>query len=49
MATYYYTAAEDGPAVYHNNQDCKDGSRIERETKIDTDIIPTHRTLCEFC
>jgi hypothetical protein len=49
MAKYYYTVSEEIPAVYHNNQNCEEGKKIERQNRVDTDVIPPGRRLCEKC
>jgi hypothetical protein len=49
MAAYYYTTTEETPAVYHNNQNCEEGKKIEAENRVDTDTIPAGRRLCAVC
>jgi hypothetical protein len=49
VAAYYYTTTEETPAVYHNNQNCEEGKKIEPQNRVDTDTIPAGRRLCEEC
>ena len=49
VAKYYYTTTPEIPDVYHNNQDCEEGKKIEKENRVDTDEIPARRRLCEEC
>jgi len=49
MAKYYYTTSVEPKPVYHNNQDCEEGKKIEPKNRIDTDTIPAGRDLCEVC
>jgi len=49
MAAYYYTTSTEDPAVYHTNRQCSEGKKIERTHRVDTDIKPTDRRLCEEC
>lgn len=49
MALYYYTTTAETPAVYHANQNCKEGEKIKAADRVDTDTIPTGRRLCEKC
>lgn len=49
MALYYYTTTLEDPAVYHTNQQCAEGKKIEAQNRKDTDIKPTDRRLCEEC
>jgi hypothetical protein len=46
---YYYTTTVEVPAVYHNNQSCEEGKKIEAKNRVDTDTIPSGRRLCEEC
>jgi hypothetical protein len=49
MAKYYYTTNDEDPAVYHDNQACSEGMKIEPENRVNTDILPTGRRHCEVC
>jgi hypothetical protein len=49
MALYYYTTTTEDPAVYHNNQRCEEGKKIETKNRVDTNSIPSGRRLCEVC
>lgn len=49
MAAYYYTTNEETPAVYHTDQDCSEGKKIEKVNRVDTDTRPAGRTKCEVC
>jgi hypothetical protein len=49
MAAYYYTKSVEPKAVYHNNQSCEEGKKIEAVNREDTDTIPAGRSLCEVC
>jgi hypothetical protein len=49
MSLYYYTTTPEDPAVYHNNQQCEEGKKIEAQNRVDTDIKPSNRRLCEEC
>lgn len=49
MATYYYTRSEEDPAVYHTNQLCSEGLKIEEKNRVNTDTKPAGRRLCEEC
>ncbi len=49
VAKYYYTISVEPKAVYHNNQDCEEGKKIEAKNRVDTDTIPSDRVLCEEC
>jgi hypothetical protein len=49
MAKYYYTTTDETPAVYHTNQDCEEGKKIESENRVDTDTLPVDRRKCEVC
>ena len=49
MALYYYTTTVEDPAVYHNNQECEEGLKIEAQNRVETNTIPTVRRLCEVC
>jgi hypothetical protein len=49
MAAYYYTTSEENPAVYHDNQQCEEGKKIEANNRVDTDTIPPGRRHCEVC
>jgi hypothetical protein len=49
VAKYYYTDSEEPKAVYHDNQSCSEGKKIESEHRVDSDVIPTGRELCEVC
>ena len=49
MALYYYTETVEDPAVYHNNQECEEGKKIEAENRVDTNTVPPGRRLCEVC
>jgi hypothetical protein len=49
VAKYYYTTSEEPKPVYHSNQNCEEGKKIEAKNRVDTDTIPPGRTLCEVC
>ena len=49
MAKYYYTTSEEPKSVYHDNQSCSEGEKIEAKNRVDTDTIPAGRDLCEVC
>jgi hypothetical protein len=49
VAKYYYTKEIEPKPVYHDNQDCEEGEKIKPENRVDTDVIPVGRTLCEEC
>ncbi|MGP8060274.1 MAG: hypothetical protein ACLP9C_11635 [Acidimicrobiales bacterium] len=49
MALYYYTKTPEDPAVYHNNQSCPEGLKIEKKDRVDTDTRPVNRRLCYVC
>ncbi len=49
MSKYYYTTNEETPAVYHDNQSCEEGMKIEAKNRIDTDYVPSGRRKCEIC
>ena len=49
MAKYYHTTSEEPKAVYHNNQNCDEGKKIEPQNRVDSDSIPSGRVLCEVC
>ncbi len=49
MAAYYYTTSTEDPAVYHTNQECSEGLKIEARHRVNTDIKPKGRRLCEVC
>lgn len=49
MAAYYYTTTTEVPAVYHNNQQCEEGKKIEAKNRVDTNTVPAGRRLCEVC
>jgi len=49
MALYYYTTTMENSAVYHNNQECEEGLKIEAQHRVDTNTIPSGRRLCEVC
>lgn len=46
---YYYTTTPEDPAVYHTNQQCDEGLKIEAKNRVDTNIRPTGRRHCEVC
>jgi hypothetical protein len=46
---YYYTTTFEVKPVYHNNQSCEEGLKIEAKNRVDTDSLPAGRTLCEEC
>jgi hypothetical protein len=47
MALYYYKTTVEDPAVYHSNQQCEEGKKIEAKNRVDTKSIPAGRRLCE--
>jgi hypothetical protein len=49
VAKYYYTTSVEPKAVYHDNQSCEEGKKIEAKNRVDTDTIPAGRALCEEC
>lgn len=49
MARYYYTTSDEPTPVYHNNQNCEEGKKIEPQNRVDTDTVPIGRRLCEVC
>lgn len=49
MAAYYYTTSTEDPAVYHTNQQCSEGIKIEPQHRVNTDTKPLGRRLCEKC
>jgi hypothetical protein len=49
MAAYYYTKSEEDHPVYHTNQNCDEGKKIESENRVDTDKSPAGRSLCKEC
>jgi hypothetical protein len=49
MAKYYYTTVEEPNPVYHTNQNCEEGKKIEPEKRVDTNLAPLGRTRCEVC
>jgi hypothetical protein len=49
MATtkkYYWSKIEE---VYHDNQKCPSGVKITTENRVDGDVAPAGRELCEHC
>ena len=49
MAAYYYTTNDEDPAVYHTDQNCEEGKKIEARNRVDTDTRPLGRRKCEVC
>lgn len=49
MAKYYYTTSAEPKAVYHDNQQCSEGKKIETKDRVNTDATPPGRVLCEVC
>jgi hypothetical protein len=49
VANYYWTKNEEGPAVYHDNEDCSEGEKIEPENRQEASSPPAGRRLCEVC
>jgi|GEM_PF-1188098 len=49
MALYYYRDPDEKPAVYHTNQQCDQGQKIEAKNRVDTDTVPPNRRPCEVC
>ena len=49
MSKYYYTTSTESPPVYHTNQKCSEGEKIEEKNRVNTDIKPTDRRPCEVC
>jgi hypothetical protein len=49
MAKYYYTTSDEIKPVYHTNQNCDEGKKIEAKNRVDTDFKPADRDLCEEC
>lgn len=48
MAAYYYTTSTEDPAVYHTNQQCSEGIKIEPQHRVNS-AKPVGRRLCEKC
>ncbi len=50
MALYYYS---DNPEyytdVYHDNENCPEGSKIEANDRKEAGAVPAGRRLCESC
>ena len=49
MANYYWTKTEEEPAVYHDNENCSEGKKIEPQNREDGSSPPAGRRLCEVC
>jgi hypothetical protein len=49
MATYYYTTNDEDPEVYHTDQGCSEGKKIESKNRVDTDTRPAGRIKCSVC
>jgi hypothetical protein len=49
MARYYYTTTPEDHPVYHDNQACDEGKKIEAANRADTDTVPANRDHCEVC
>jgi hypothetical protein len=49
MASYYWTKTEEDPAVYHDNEDCSEGKKIEPKNREEGSSPPAGRRLCEVC
>ena len=49
MARYYYTTTPEPKPVYHDNQACEEGLKIESKNRVDTDTLPVGRDHCEEC
>ena len=39
-AKYYYTTTAETPSVYHTNEKCSGGEKIEAKNRVNTDIAP---------
>jgi hypothetical protein len=46
---YYYSKNAEKHAVYHTNPDCKEGSKIVAEDRVDTDAVPPDHGVCTAC
>jgi hypothetical protein len=49
VAAYYYTTNDEDPAVYHDDQNCSEGMKIEADNRVDTNVKPVGRRHCELC
>lgn len=49
MAKYYYTTLEETPPVYHDNESCEEGRKIQAKDRVDTDVKPLDREHCKVC
>jgi hypothetical protein len=49
MASYYWTTNDEDPAVYHDNQDCSEGKKIERKNRAEGSMPPSGRRMCDVC
>jgi hypothetical protein len=49
MATYYFTLTDEDPAVYHDDPTCPEGTRIDKQNRVETVVIPTGRKHCDIC
>lgn len=49
MATYYWTKNEEDPAVYHDNEECSEGRKIEAKNREESSTPPIGRRLCDVC
>jgi hypothetical protein len=49
MPTYYWTKNDEDPAVYHDNNDCSEGKKIEPKNREEGSTPPAGRRLCDVC
>jgi hypothetical protein len=49
MAAYYWTKTEETPAVYHDNEECPEGQKIEPKNREEGSSPPPGRRLCDVC
>jgi hypothetical protein len=49
MALFYWTTNPESKAVYHDKQMCSEGEKILAQDRVDSDVRPANRTLCEKC
>jgi hypothetical protein len=49
MAAYYYTTTDETPEVYHTDQGCSEGLKIEKDNREGTNTIPANRQPCSVC
>lgn len=46
---YRWTKTEEDPAVYHDNEDCSEGKKIEPLNRDEGSSPPPGRRLCDVC